>query len=74
MGQASLDSAKVLKSWVSDMDEASKELELALRDVNADNINFGDIASIYADNGEIFEETTAGADIEQLLKENASAE
>lgn len=68
------DSAKVLKSWVSDMDEASKELELALKDLNADNINFGDISNIYLENGEIFEETTAGADIEQLLKENASSE
>ena len=56
------------------MDEASKELELALKDLNADNINFGDISNIYLENGEIFEETTAGADIEQLLKENASSE
>lgn len=67
-----MDSAKLLKSWVTDMDAANEELELALREVTGDSIDFGDIAEMYASNGEEFLETEAGQGIEQILKENAS--
>ena len=69
-----MDSAKLLKSWVTDMDAANEELELALREVTANDIEYGNISEIYEQNGEDFIESSVGDSIDQILKENASAE
>ena len=56
------------------MDAANEEIRLALKEVNAGNIDFGDINEIYESNGEVFEESAVGDDIEKILKQNASSE
>lgn len=69
-----MDGAKVLKSWVTDMDAANEEIRLALKEVNVGNIDFGDINEVYESNGEVFEESVVGDDIEKILKQNASSQ
>lgn len=67
------EAAKVIKSWVSDVDAAREDLNLALEEVNSTNIDFGDIESIFEENGEEYveEEVTS---IEEIMKQNASEE
>ena len=69
-----METAKLLKSWVSDMDAASEELRIALQKVTSEDLDFGDIKNIYQDNEETFIETEAGASIDEILKENSAVE
>ena len=67
------ESAKILKSWVSDTDAAKKDLEMALAEVTEDTVNFGNIEKLLSDNGETFIESKV-SDLNQILKENSTPE
>lgn len=67
------EAAKVIKSWVSDVDAARKELELALDEVNSTNVDFGDISDVYKQNGEVYVEEEVMS-IDEVMKQNASQE
>lgn len=67
------EAAKIIKSWVSDVDAANKDLALALEEVNSTNIDFGSIQDIFVENGEEYVEEQV-LSIEEVLKQNASEE
>lgn len=65
------EAAKIIKSWVSDVDAAKKDLELALEAVDATNVDFGNIEEIYELNGEDFTDEEVPT-FDEVMKQNAS--
>lgn len=62
--------SRILKSWVTNNKEAMQDIEIALKSIGPEDLDFGDIKALKDDNGEMLEVPLDLGDIDSIRRDN----